>query len=712
VTRIRAKEGGVAGVPLGGIGAGKLELQPNGLFGAFTFLNNWSEPLTGPQGYPGVLGYHFGLASEPADGQGKRKARLLQTAPLPGLPTLRDIDYEGLYPRATLTYPVKDLGLEATLEGFSPWTPPDVKRSGLPAAFFTLRVKNVTRRPLRAGFLFIGRNVCGEWCVGRANRVEDSRKALHLDFRNDDPSPRDVRQGAMRFSFVKRGWDLSFMEAWNAVTRNFSFGPGDVALPAWDFFLREGRLPDTRSSEPSASGENRELCGAVAAFRTLKPGEEAKLDFTASWHFPRHPFGHRYAAWFKDAAAVSRYALAQKDALGRGVRALERATLSMPFPRWFNEALLANLAPFGASTWLTKDGRFSFYEAPVVCPLMGTVDVGFYGSIPLSYFFPELEKSLILQFAAAQRPDGYVPHDLGKNRLDLPSDGTTFHRWKDLNPKFILMAYRDWLWSGDAAFFERLYPHVKKALAWSVGTDFDGNGLPDNEGQDQTFDLWGLYGTNAYTSSIYLAALLACERMAERARDLRFAEECRGRFALGSRSFERELWNGRFFGETCSLSQLNGQWYADLLGLGPIVERAKVRTAIAEILRLNSRHSRHGLVNSVHPDGRPDVSNTHARNIWAGMNHAFLALCLMEGVPLARVMREEEKLWRNFSRVQKSPWNQPDMIDSATGKYLFGDFYYRNMAIWSIPIAAARRDARVARALAVIRSLGGRPARA
>jgi uncharacterized protein (DUF608 family) len=239
-----------------------------------------------------------------------------------------------------------------------------------------------------------------------------------------------------------------------------------------------------------------------------------------------------------------------------------------------------------------------------------------------------------------------------------------------------------------------------------VGTDHDGNGLPDNEGQDQTFDLWGLYGTTAYTSSIYLAALLACERMAETMRDQRFAEECRDRFARGTRTFERELWNGRYFGEPCTLSQLNGQWYAGLLGLGRIVDRAKTQSAIAHILRLNSAHSRFGLVNSVHADGRLDVSNTHARNIWAGMNHAFLALCVMEGVPLARVMKEEEKLWNNFAQGQKSPWNQPDMIDSATGRYLFGDWYYRNMAIWSIPIAHALRDRRTAAALRTLRAVG------
>jgi len=36
-------------------------------------------------------------------------------------------------------------------------------------------------------------------------------------------------------------------------------------------------------------------------------------------------------------------------------------------------------------------------------------------------------------------------------------------------------------------------------------TDTNDDYLPDNEGQDQTFDLWEFRGTNSYTSSIFLA---------------------------------------------------------------------------------------------------------------------------------------------------------------------------------------------------------------
>ena len=50
-----------SGVPLGGIGAGKLEILPNGLFTSFTFLNNWGQPISGGEKYPGILGYHMAI---------------------------------------------------------------------------------------------------------------------------------------------------------------------------------------------------------------------------------------------------------------------------------------------------------------------------------------------------------------------------------------------------------------------------------------------------------------------------------------------------------------------------------------------------------------------------------------------------------------------------------------------------------------------------
>src|SRR3989338_5680413 len=138
-----------SGLPLGGLGAGKLELLPNGLFNGFTFLNNWSQPIEGNADFPGILGYHFGLSSEV---DGKKKALLLQTERVGGAPVLKNIRYEGTFPKVVLDYDTAFLGLRASLEAFSVWAPGDGKHSSLPAVFFSLRVKNLAKRASSVGF--------------------------------------------------------------------------------------------------------------------------------------------------------------------------------------------------------------------------------------------------------------------------------------------------------------------------------------------------------------------------------------------------------------------------------------------------------------------------------------------------------------------------------------------------------------------------------
>ena len=362
----QANDNVLSGVPFGGIGAGKMEILPNGLFNAFTFQNNWSKPLDGDSRYPGILGFHMGVSVEPAgDPHAVKKSFLLQTAPVLSAATVSNIRYEGLFPRARLTFEEPGLGLDLSLEASSSWSLGDVKDTSLPCAFFRLKVKNKTKSPVNFGFIFIGRNTCGRWCVGRRNRIIDEKEVLHLEFLNEDPGDRDVRQGALRFSFEKKGWRLSFMEYWNAVTKNFSFDSQNISLLGWDTFVQNGELPN---SAPGfrATGENQELCGAVSAGATLKAGEEKTLFFTAAWYFPKHPVGHRYGKWFKSAGAVSDYALSNRKSLQEKTQRFETAVFSLPFPCWFNEALLTGLAPFFTSTWYVRDGRFAFYESPAL----------------------------------------------------------------------------------------------------------------------------------------------------------------------------------------------------------------------------------------------------------------------------------------------------------------------------------------------------------
>jgi uncharacterized protein (DUF608 family) len=426
-----------------------------------------------------------------------------------------------------------------------------------------------------------------------------------------------------------------------------------------------------------------------------------------TWHTPVHHVGHAYERRFASAQDVADRVLADLDRLHAATRGWADALATSPLPGWLADALPNNLYIFSSGTWYGRNEEFALFEAPEICQLMETVDVRFYSSLALAWLFPGLERVSLRQVAQAQRPDGYIPHDLGRGRLDLPSDGTTAPpRWKDLCPKFALMVYRDYLWSGDRGLLDEFYPSTKVAMLWEMAADRDGDGLPENEGADQTFDMWRQEGTQAYTSGIYLAALRACERMAGLQGDFEFQQLCASAFAKGQQAFIDLLWTGEFFracspanlgeaGEVCTVGQLVGQWYAHLLDLGYILPERMVKSAVTAMLRLNGQDSRFGATNAVYSSGLRDSSNEHARNIWPGATYALSALAIYEGMA-AEGLGLAERVWANITDRIKSPWNQPDVIRATDGTYGFGDHYMRNPVVWALLFALARRDPQLA----------------
>jgi len=55
--------------------------------------------------------------------------------------------------------------------------------------------------------------------------------------------------------------------------------------------------------------------------------------------------------------------------------------------------------------------------------------------------------------------------------------------WKDLNSKFVLMVYRDYVLTGskDKVFLQQMWPAVKEAIAYLRQFDH-GGGVPENGG--------------------------------------------------------------------------------------------------------------------------------------------------------------------------------------------------------------------------------------
>lgn len=700
-----------SGVPLGGIGAGKLEIMPSGVLDNFTFLNNAAEPLTNSSTNEtiGILGYHFGIYCKDSK---KKTAKLLQTVPLAQYPNVGEIAYRGEFPFAYLDFHDEDLPIKISLEAYSPFIPSEEKNSCLPAAIFHFKISNPTSRSVEAALLVNIRNIIGEWCVGRFNQILDESNLISLDTFLRKPSPLDSRQGNMSVSVEKSPrYSVSFLGEYNLASKPFVFNRDTIHLEAFELFAKDGDLPNI-SSEIPVNSESVELAGALSVKCKLKPKSKITIPLIMAWSFPLCYEGHAYNNYFRNAREVIRYVHANQKELYQKTQSFANGLKGLKISAWLKDALLNNLYTFFSSTIWTKKMKFAFVESPKACPLAETLDVRFYSSIALALLFPQLELRALLQAAEAQRADGYIMHDLGRWRLDAPSISTNRLLWKDLNSKFILMAYRNYRWTNDTGYLKKLFPFVKKAFYWIIATDSNKDSLPDNEGADHTFDLWDCFGASAYTASIFLAAALAYTKIGALMEDKDAERIASDYFHKGKINFEKKLWQKSYFIEynnrhsrnykglpkisiACTVGQLTGQWYAHLLDLGYIASKEKVRKAIKTIFDLNAKDSPYGLTNAVFPNGVRNSACAHSENIWIGLTFAFLSLALYEGF-YKEAEEVGSRLWSTICEKEKNIWNQPDMISSSQGEYLFGDHYMRNLCVWSLLFPLAKKDKGVA----------------
>jgi non-lysosomal glucosylceramidase len=372
---------------------------------------------------------------------------------------------------------------------------------------------------------------------------------------------------------------------------------------------------------------------------------------------------------------------------------------------------------------------FSFLEC-FDYPFYETLDVRFYGSMPLAKWWPEIEKHVMRAFAdtvpqnltekyiwvwktlqsgtpefRTRKARGAVPHDLGNPFGDPFFYVNQFSwqntdRWKDLNSKFVLMVYRDFVLSGgkDVDFLRYCWPAIQEALKYLGQFDRNNDGLPENEGfPDDTYDVWVVRGESAYCGSLWLAALRAAEEMAKQLKEPKAAQEYRDLFERSRKSYIEKLWNGQYFRydteseyrDNIMADQLAGQWYANLTGLGDIVPREMRLSALRKIFENNVMkfaNGEMGAVNGIGADGKLITTNEQIQEVWAGTTFGLASLMLSEG------LREEafRTAWGIYRVVYEryGYWFRTPEAWEIGGHYR-ASLYMRPAAVWAMEIIPA-----------------------
>ncbi|HUN62114.1 MAG TPA: non-lysosomal glucosylceramidase, partial [Candidatus Sulfotelmatobacter sp.] len=514
----------------------------------------------------------------------------------------------------------------------------------------------------------------------------------------------------------------------------------------WEPFSKDGRLANSDTSWVSASEK---LAGAIAVRFTLKPGETKIVPMAIAWDFPVVEFGQgrrwnrRYTDFYgtngHNSWAIARDGLRHADDWSQAINAWQAPFIDDESrPAWYRGMLFNELYTLtdGGTFWGREAG--SDKKVPAKFALLecfdyayyGTSDVRFYASLPLLKFWPVIDKQVLREFADTvpreypelglwvwktqqtglpalhkRKKVGAVPHDLGVPEGDPfvsvnePGWQDT-NDWKDLNSKFVLMVYRDYVLTGkqDKAFLQAMWPAVQAAITYLQQFDH-GGGIPENSGYpDQTYDSWVVRGVSAYCGNLWLAALRASEEIAKVLNENDAALRYHALFLKAQKTYIDKLWNGEYFRydmesgdhDAIQADQLAGQWYANMTGLGDLVPREMQRSALKKIYATNVLkfgNGEMGAANGMNADGSIMRGNEQGEEVWVGTTFGLAALMLSEG------MKDEayHTAWGLYHVIYetKGYWFRTPEAWDDSGNFR-ASMYMRPAAAWALEMVGSQ----------------------
>ncbi len=494
--------------------------------------------------------------------------------------------------------------------------------------------------------------------------------------------------------------------------------PETSALDAlWSRFARTGTLTsfdDSRAIGPTPPG--RTAWGALTSTVTVPAGGTAEVPFLLAWHYPNKYngggtwMGCHYATRWSDARAVIREAAPDLARLREQTARFRRTFYDSTLPWWLLDCVTANAAilrHIGVVFRIANADTYGWEGSNGCCQPTCTHVWGYEQS--LSRLFPDLERDMRrIDFQHQQSADGGV-----NNRTDVPSPPrpTGEHPFADGHASCILKAYREALNSPDESFFKEYWPHVHRAVDYLIGRDAQSHGgQPAGYLEDDQWNTYdeALHGVTTFISGYYLAALRAGEEWARRMGDAAAANRFQGVFEQGRKKLIELCWNGEYFqqhlpgyeqmpgevGPGCMADQLIGQWWAHQLGLGYLLPKDQVQSALRAVFKYNFKTDltgwRHeprafagakdkGLIICTWPKGgRPGQVMLYSDEVWTGIEYQVAAHLIYEGMieegfAIVKAARDRyDGLPR--SPIQRNPWNEIEC----------GGHYARAMSSWSL----------------------------
>jgi uncharacterized protein (DUF608 family) len=736
------------GMPLGGVSTGFLDVETNGTFGLSSLFNSGVPLVAGPWRAP-FLGIQTG---------GRTWVLTLEEA-LVGVSLADEIHYWGHYPVLDMEYETS-APVSVGVRAWSPFIPGDAHLSNIPGAVFEVHLRNTTATARKGtlGFHFPGPSQAEAQISPDSPREKMSigwQMNLPVSTGAIFAHRKEVSAGYFRGLSVSSEKGTGYSLGVIGTEEPLRFG-GALWVDGYDF--ESGQLWKA-IGKTLPSPAKTEFSSSMAVDFALDPGEDKIVRIVLTWYSPvwrgegTHYYRRMYTRNYKDAVDVARTIAGDHGSLLKRVLSWQQAIYSADeYPVWLRESLVNILhlvtktgywaraeAPIG--NWCREDdGLFGMNECPRECPQIECIPCSFYGNIPLVYFFPELALSTLRGYKAYQYPDGAAPWVFGGctagaaegysasdgTEMATPSPGyqTTLN-----GPCYTAMVDRYWQRTGKDTTVKEFYESVKNNTIYTMnlrkGPDGvasvpDGNRNPTQpKGRPGSGLDWfegnGFFGMTPHVAGIHMAHLRIARRMAEQASDHAFVSQCDEWLRQAKHSVEDKLWTGNYYlnyyelesGKKSDLVfgyQLDGDWICFYHGLPGVFESERARKTLETIQNTCVALTPYGAANFANPDGTAAASEQFMAEAW-GLDYGSYGYFPPEVFMLGATYLYQGQRETGMELVKNCmhgivkwgyTWTQPNIVNGATGKRVYGSDYYQNMMLWIVPAAIQKADIRTA----------------
>jgi len=421
-----------AGIPLGGLGTGSVEIRPDGCLHEWLIFNN--EPWAG-----------YGPLRSPVNkddltfimrvkGKGEEPVlRLLRTTPwddvkkmtyntsatvmnpyhTPWIKPVEKISFEGRPPLAVLNYHdrvFEEVGLKVNLKAFGPLVPNDVRTSSIPAAIFTFHLENVGRDRLEVSLMALMRNphTVREGVKG-VNRIVTDEGFVALEMGAEHFTERDrMYGGSLSIAILGEGTGAAGI----TVKRDHEVERVHKLRRILVDFREDGHVEGGLEAEAL----DEDLYGALTKNLVLGPKEEEEVIFLMAWFYPNHidlkgrRLGHFYERFLGSSLEVIRYVARNLDEIRNKVLGLVEALYDASYEDWLKDLGASQITTLIKSSWLTKEGLFGIWEGGPGCCGLNTIDVMLWALPGLALLYPQLAKNFIKHVSRFLLTPSRSPH--------------------------------------------------------------------------------------------------------------------------------------------------------------------------------------------------------------------------------------------------------------------------------------------------------------